>query len=76
MEKKKFFIVITTFVFLHLIICFLQLGAELAILVQDVSINADFQLLGKGVKRHASAPNYFVTTSLGVMFLQVCNKFF
>lgn len=50
------------------------MGAELAILVQDVSINANFQLLGKGVKRHASAPNYFVITSLGVTFIQVCNK--
>lgn len=73
---KKWFcssIVTDTFVFLHLIMCFFQLDAELDILVQDVSINVDFRPLGKSVKRHASVPNQFVISSLGATFLKVCN---
>lgn len=54
---------------------FLQMDVELAIMVTDVSTNADIQTLGKHAKNVVSVPSPYAVLSLDVTPLDVRKPF-
>lgn len=59
-------IVVKSSVILPLVAFHLKMGVELAIMVTDVSTNADIQTLGKHAKNVVSVPSPYAVLSLDV----------